>query len=1037
MRRVLPFTALLLAGCLSAAPEGIAPAEAADTTVKLDFEHRPLPDLPLPNDLATRYDATSATGRRLNASMIAPTKMEERVRTLLDGQDGWGVFAPISIPFTGPIDVGSILAGHRDATFDLADDVVYLVNVTPDSPEFGEATALDIGNGSFPMVLENRDAYWANDPRGANLTMYFEEVNEDVDGDGVLDPGEDTDLDGVLDLPNYFPGVATPAADDLIARADATMTFYERETNTLIVRPMEPLLERTTYAVIVTRRLKDAAGNPVGSPYPFVNHAAQTTALLPLLDVLPAGLDVSDIGFAFSFTTQTIGSAWVAVRDGLYGHGVQGHLGAEYPPDLHSLAPLVDPTQVGSATQVHILRGEDFKPVFQSLASQLLGLDADSEEGRVLLEGLDYVDYIVMGTYRSPQLFPRVDADGAPLNNNLQSWPQDLDRVPAPARSEDVWFTLVVPRKEVSARGEGKPAPTVILGHGYGSSRFEAISFAGHFARQGLATISIDCVSHGLGVGDEERELAELVLGGYGLGPFVGALFSDRALDQNGDGRVDSGADFWTGYLFHTRDVVRQSALDYLQLVRILRAFDGQKRSRFDTNGDGAKDLAGDFDGDGNIDIGGDATLGMTGGSLGGIMAAVVGAIEPELDTIAPISAGGGLGDTGARTTLGGVRAAVVLRVMGPLFIGDAVDGALNVRTVIPDLNDDSTFPLGAMAGVLPGQIFLVENGANGERGCGRVQADGRVRAAVASDLHDPIRLTLYAEADLVTGDDCVIAGGATPIATLETFGEEITFQAGTFAAGSPLVSLQEGLGLERGTPDLRRFLGLGQLVLDGADPAVFAKHLQRLPLKFPGKGDQTGTHALIVTSVGDMVVPAAGGASIGRAAGFIDYKSIDPRWGKSQHQVLVDTYTLEGVHNLGRFRDPAGNGVHMDIEDFGHGEDLWTGLIPRLDPPFRAYGPDSLGGISGSIFPYPTPEGQHGFAFPGAQIDTLRARCAAACPAGQDCGCATATTFDVGSFMFGMMGEWIESGGMTLNPDLCHSRRDCPGVPPPPGPRD
>lgn len=1036
MRRSLPMVALLLAGCLSEAPEGIAPAEPADTTVKLDFAHRPLPDLPLPNDLATRFDASSATGRRLNASMIAPTQMERRVRTLLDTQDGWGVFAPITIPFTGPLDVGSILAGHRDPDFAFGNDVVYLVNVTPDSSEFGQLTALDIGNGSFPMALENRDAYWGNDPRAGNMTLYLEEVEEDLDGDGVMDPGEDTDLDGVLDHPNYFPG-ATPAADDVAARVDATMTFYERETNTLIVRPMEPLLERTTYAVIVTRRLKDAGGAAVGSPYPFVNHAAQTEALTPLLDVLPAGLEAKDIGFTFSFTTQTVGSAWVAVRDGLYGHGVQAHLGGEFPPDLDRLAPLVDPTIVGSASQLHILRGEDFKPVFRSLATQLLGLDGDSEEGRVLLEGLDYVDYIVMGTYRSPQLFPRVDADGRPLNYNLQSWPQDLDRKAAPTRSEEVWFTLVVPRKEVSARGEGKPAPTVILGHGYGSSRFEAISFAGHFARQGLATISIDCVSHGLGVGDDERELAEIVLGGYGLGPFVDALFSDRALDQNGDGRVDSGADFWTGYLFHTRDVVRQSALDYLQLVRILRAFDGQKRFGFDTGGDGVKDLAGDFDGDGNLDVGGDAILGMTGGSLGGIMAAVVGAIEPELDAIAPISAGGGLGDTGARTTLGGVRAAVVLRVMGPLFIGDTVDGALQVQTIVPDLNDDARFPIGALAGVQPGQILVVENGANGERGCGRVQADGRVRAAVATDLNDPIRLALYAEEALVSGDGCVIEAGATPVATLETFESEVLFQAQTFPVGAPLVSLQEGLGLERGTPDLRRFLGLGQLVLDGADPAVFAKHLQRAPLKFPGKGDQTGVHALIVTSVGDMVVPAAGGASIGRAAGFIDYRTIDPRWGKTQHQVLADTFTLEGVHNLGRFRDPAGNGVHMDIEDFGQGEDLWTGLIPRLDPPFRAYGPDSLGGVSGSIFPYPTPEGQHGFAFPGAQIDTLRERCRASCPEGQDCGCATATTFDVGSFMFGMMGEWIGSGGVTLNDDLCHSRRDCPGQAPPPAPRD
>ena len=45
---------------------------------------------------------------------------------------------------------------------------------------------------------------------------------------------------------------------DLAARADALMTFYESETNTLIARPVEPLRERTTYAVVVTRRLLDS-----------------------------------------------------------------------------------------------------------------------------------------------------------------------------------------------------------------------------------------------------------------------------------------------------------------------------------------------------------------------------------------------------------------------------------------------------------------------------------------------------------------------------------------------------------------------------------------------------------------------------------------------------------------------------------------------------------------------------------------------------------------------------------------------------------
>ena len=317
---------LLVASC-SDDPTGLAPAGDAQTTVKMDFLHRPLPEIPLPNDIATRYDADSATGRRINASVVAPTLFEQRTRELIDELDGWGVFQPISIPFSGPIDVMSIVEGHRDIDYATENDVIYLVNVDRDSREYGQIQHLDLGEGNYPVILEDLDKYVENDPRGWTLTLFFEEEDEDLNDNGVLDPGEDTDADGVLDQPNYLPG-ADPARDDLAARADALMYFYERETNTVIARPVVPLLERTTYAVLVTRRLLDEDGDPVGSPYPGINHNAQTAALEPLQDVLDMNaeamgdLELSDIAFAFTYTTQSITGDLVAARDGLYGHGV-------------------------------------------------------------------------------------------------------------------------------------------------------------------------------------------------------------------------------------------------------------------------------------------------------------------------------------------------------------------------------------------------------------------------------------------------------------------------------------------------------------------------------------------------------------------------------------------------------------------------------------------------------------------------------------------------------------------------------------------
>ena len=51
--------ALFAPGCLMPESEGIAPTAQSSTMVRLDFFHRPLPDLPLPNDIATRFDAKS------------------------------------------------------------------------------------------------------------------------------------------------------------------------------------------------------------------------------------------------------------------------------------------------------------------------------------------------------------------------------------------------------------------------------------------------------------------------------------------------------------------------------------------------------------------------------------------------------------------------------------------------------------------------------------------------------------------------------------------------------------------------------------------------------------------------------------------------------------------------------------------------------------------------------------------------------------------------------------------------------------------
>ena len=229
--------------------------------------------------------------------------------------------------------------------------------------------------------------------------------------------------------------------------------------------------------------------------------------------------------------------------------------------------------------------------------------------------------------------------------------------------------------------------------------------------------------------------------------------------------------------------------------------------------------------------------------------------------------------------------------------------------------------------------------------------------------------------------------------------------------------------------------MSIGQLVLDGGDPAAYARHLQKEPLVYPNLEQKTGAHTLIVTTMGDMNVPASSGATLGRSAGLIDYLTPLPEMdGRSANQVLLDSYSIEAVHSLKRSTDREGNGVHMDIELFSGGEDVWTDLdIPRLNVPLRSglSQPDLHGGYSGAIFPYSSPEGQHGFNFPGVDQDIYIEHCRSKCMEEdamclEGCSEAYLGRFDIGIFFFNLIGEYIKSQGTEWKIKPCFADGSC-----------
>src|SRR5690606_6370950 len=146
----------------------------------------------------------------------------------------------------------------------------------------------------------------------------------------------------------------------------------------------------------------------------------------------------------------------------------------EFPAEVLELLPLRDESKFPGMKQPHLIYGEQWKTLLTKvLTSDLIGEKPDTESYKALVSGLDYIDYVVIGSFESPQLFEREDEDGKWLPFDLQSWPPDVHSKAAKARRETVYFTLTVPRKEISKRGENGQAPVLLQGHGYGSNRFE------------------------------------------------------------------------------------------------------------------------------------------------------------------------------------------------------------------------------------------------------------------------------------------------------------------------------------------------------------------------------------------------------------------------------------------------------------------------------------------------------------------------------------------------------------------------------------
>jgi len=308
---------------------------------------------------------------------------------------------------------------------------------------------------------------------------------------------------------------------------------------------------------------------------------------------------------------------------------------------------------------------------------------------------------------------------------------------------------------------------------------------------------------------------------------------------------------------------------------------------------------------------------------MGGVHSSLLAGLDPAITVATPISPGGGLLEVGLRTELGGVTRATILPILGPMIVTvpkTSNPEIHNVVWLVHDVNAKRLAPFAAIGRLgpsgevidelRPGDVFVVTNRTNGEVDRVVVNDARKVRAHIPADKGDLIEIDVFR------------AGASRPYREIRTFEYEIGFQGATYASGETLIAIQEGLGLRRNTPSLRRMIGLSQMILEPGDPANYAVHYGD-PLFVRPEG-AVPTNVLLILTMGDMALPISAGVALGRAAGVIGYRNVDPRYGKTQNQLLIDTHVVEAVEKLRYFEnDPChwdDREVNFDIDDLSDG---------------------------------------------------------------------------------------------------------------------
>ena len=842
---------IVLIGLFGCTPTGDAPLlpVAADVpmgpTVQFKPLVRPIPDIPLPNDLSLiRVDDTDS-GRAWNTSTDKKTQHESHLRSLLNRLDGFGVSGSAMVSFDGPIDLATVTNEH-----------VILINIEADHPREGEAIPVDLGRG-ISLLSVDQKSFFAHDPHADATSLLFPDNNRlDLDGDG------DEEFIG----------------------------HYEVATNTLMIQPVIPLAHGCRYAVLLTNGIYGTAPNgtkgPIRSPFNHKAHQAQAREIKRALEL--AQIPEADLAFGWTYTTANFIKPLVRLRDGVYGEGMFSRMADIAPAEITEIrdTSIKHDAQQGQRDHRYILQAE-----FLTKILEIVGQVQDDDNYNIEFK---HVDYLVFGSWDTPNIRDTPRRDFA-IDHHTGEGKITREKVP---------FMIAIPK---TTEQHKPPFPVMLHFHGTGTSRFEPIAIGDTMARMGIAVMSFDQVGHGPLFQDlprllmenpdievllpiiiplladilvpdrvdefEDMETNEALEEFFKVGLFAELAVHGRAEDINNDGRMDPAESFFFPDPMRQCAAFWQDLVDMFQMVKILRGLsqDSVPSKPLENPSTASYEelkpylLSGDFNADGVLDIGGpDVPLSLAGVSLGGLHAVMGAALEPEIRTVTPIVAGGGFTNLLARTTFF-ILEPTLLQVMGSVFVGCTKDDVLylthgNESERCRKPEDAAFASLPAPAGAAK---ITVTNLNNGETSTAPLNSDGGFALSVRTDIGDEIEITVH----------------------------EQDAQSKAFET----IAKVDGAGYSRNTSDLRRALLIEQHAFDRCDPISFARHLFWEPL--PGHKPKP---TLFLNAVGDRTVPIAGAINLAMAAGV--FGRTEAEWGPMV-EPLIAAGVLEGadydVHDL------------------------------------------------------------------------------------------------------------------------------------------